>query len=78
MRLLERFDWTDTLLTKNDNQAVEGFLVDYHDIFASHRMDIGVNTEFKMKNTPKGDKAVHCYSQSLPFPIHLKKMSLLN
>ena len=35
-----------------------------------HRMDIGMNTEFKVRLTPKGDKAV--YSQSIPMPIHLK------
>ena len=34
-------------------------------------MDIGMNTEFKVKLTPKDDKAV--YSQSLPMPIHLKE-----
>ena len=30
-----------------------------------------MNTEFKVKLTPKDDKAV--YSQSLPLPIHLKE-----
>ena len=34
-------------------------------------MDIGMNTEFKVKLTPKDDKAV--YSQSLPMPIHLEE-----
>ena len=34
-------------------------------------MDIGLNTEFKVKLTPKNDKAA--YSQSLPMPIHLKE-----
>ena len=34
-------------------------------------MDILMNTEFKVKLTPKIDKAV--YSQSLPMPIHLKQ-----
>ena len=34
-------------------------------------MDIGLNTEFKVKLTPKDDKVV--YSQSLPMPIHLKE-----
>ena len=34
-------------------------------------MDIGINTEFKVKLTPKDDKAV--YSQNLPMPIHLKE-----
>ena len=68
---LERFDWTDTLLTETEKQAVEDILVENHDIFARHRMDIGMNTEFKVKLTPKDEKAV--YSQSLPMPIHLKE-----
>ena len=68
---LKRFDWNDTLLTETEKQAIEDILVEYHDIFARHRMDIGMNTEFKLKLTPKDDKAV--YSQSLPMPIHLKE-----
>ena len=34
-------------------------------------MDIRMNTEFKVKLTPKDDKAV--YSQDLQIPIHLKE-----
>ena len=71
MEFLKRFDWTDTLLTESEKQAVEDILVEYHDIFARHRMDIGMNTAFKVKLTPKDDKAV--YSQSLPMPTHLKE-----
>ena len=71
MEFLRRFDWTDTLLTETEKQAVEDILVEYHDIFARHRMDIGMNTEFKVRLTPKDDKAV--YSQNLPMPIHLKE-----
>ena len=52
---LKRFDWTDKLLTETEKQAVEDILVEYHDIFARHRMDIGINTEFKVKLTPKDD-----------------------
>ena len=70
-KFLKRVDWTDTLLTETEKQAIEDILVEYHDIFARHRMDIGMNTEFKVKLTPKDDKAV--YSQSLPMPIHLKE-----
>ena len=55
---LKRFDWTDTLLTETEKQAIEDVLVDYHNIFIRHRMDIGMNTEFKKKLTPKDDKAV--------------------
>ena len=58
MEFLKRFDWTDTVLTETEKQAVEDFLVEYHDIFARHRMDIVMNTEFKVKLTPKDDKAV--------------------
>ena len=47
MEFLKRFDWTDTLLTETEKQAVEDILVGYHDIFARHRMDIGMNAEFK-------------------------------
>ena len=68
---LKRFFWTDTPLTETEKQAIEDILVDYHNIFARHRMDIGMNTEFKVKLTPKDDKAV--YSQNLPMPIHLKE-----
>ena len=71
IEFLKRFDWTDTLLTENEKHAVEDILVEYHDIFARHRMDIGLNTEFKVRLTPKDDKAV--YSQNLPTPIHLKE-----
>ena len=71
MEFLRRFDWTGTLLTETKKQAVEDILVEYHDIFARHRMDIGMNTEIEVKLTPKDDKAVYC--QSLPMPIHLKE-----
>ena len=37
MEVLKRFDWTDTLLTEAEKQAVEDILVEYHDIFARHR-----------------------------------------
>ena len=75
MEILKRFDWTDTLLTETEKQAVEDILVDYHDIFARHRMDIGMNTEFKVRLKPKDDKAV--YSQNLPMPIHLEEEDLI-
>ena len=70
-KFLKRFDWNDTLLTETEKQAIEDILVDHHDIFVRHRMDIGMNTEFKVKLTPKDDKAV--YSQNLLMPIHLKE-----
>ena len=70
-KFLKRFDWTDTLFRETAKQAIGDILVDYHDIFARHRIDIGMNKEFKVKLTRKDDKAVN--SQSLPMPIHLKE-----
>ena len=54
-KFVKRFHWTDTLLREIEKQAFQDILVDYHDIFARHRMDIGINTEFKEKLTPKDD-----------------------
>ena len=41
MEFLKRFDWTDTLLTETEKQTVADVLVEYHDIVARHRMDMG-------------------------------------
>ena len=71
VEVLKRFDSTDTLLTETEKQAVEAILVEYHDILAKHRKDIGMNTELKVRLTPRDDKAA--YSQNLPMPIHLKE-----
>ena len=71
MEFLKRFDWTGTLLTETKKQAVEDIQAEYHERIARHRMDIGMNSEFKVKLSPKDDKAV--YSQNLPMPIHLKE-----
>ena len=71
MKILERFDCMDTLLTKAEKQAAENILIEYHGIFASHRMDIGMNMEFKAEVISKDEKAIH--SQNLPMPIHLKQ-----
>ena len=67
---LENFDWSDTTLTLFERQKVEELLVEFYDIFARHRFDIGTNREFKVKLTPNDDRPA--YSQSLPTPINLK------
>ena len=58
------------MLTENEKQAIEYFLVENHDIFAKHRMDTWMNTEFKVKPTLKDEKDLFNHSQ--PTPIHLK------
>ena len=68
-KFFERFDWTDALLAQHEKQAVEGILVEYHVIFARSRKGVVMNTEFKIKLTPKDNKAI--YNRGLPMPIHL-------
>ena len=45
-------------------------LPEFHDIFARHRFDDGINREFKVKLTPNDDRPA--YSRSLPTPFNLK------
>ena len=67
---LKNFTWDDSILTEQEQQRIEALLVKYHTIFARHRLDIGINTDFKIKLTPKHDDPV--YAQSQPTPTNLK------
>ena len=69
-QLLSNFDWTDCTLQPDAKQAVENQRVEFHDIFARHRFDIGINAEFKVQLTPLDNRPA--YSQSLRAPINLK------
>ena len=68
---LANFDWTDSALNPAEITQIEELLVEFHDIFARHRFDIGMNEDFKIKLTPKDDSPA--YSQNLPTPINLKE-----
>ena len=74
-KFLENFDWKDSTLTPEEKEKIEELLVEFHDIFARHRFDIGMNEEFKVKLTPKDDSPA--YSQSLPALINLKEVILV-
>ena len=69
-QFLSNFDWADSTLQPGAKQAIEDLLVEFHDTFARHRFDIGINTEFKVQLTPLDNRPA--YSQSLPAPINLK------
>ena len=71
VKFQENFDWKDSTLTTEDKVKIEDLLVEFHDIFARHSIDIGMNEEFKVKLTPKDDSPA--YSQNLPAPINLKE-----
>ena len=70
-KFLSNFDWKDSMLQQHEIKQIEALLVEFHDIFARHRFDIGVNEEFTVKLTPKDESPA--YSQSLPTPINLKE-----
>ena len=53
---------------------MQEILVEYNDIFAKHRFDVGYNTELKVKLTPGHDLPV--YVRSPPTPIHLRDQIL--
>ena len=49
--------------------------MEFCDLFARHRFDIGMNEEFKVKLTPKDDYPAD--SQSLPAPLSSKENILV-
>ena len=69
-KFLSKFDWTDSILTEEERKKMEDLLLEYNDIFARHRFDIGKAPDFKVKLTPDNNEPV--YSQPRPAPIHLR------
>ena len=67
---LKQFDWSKSALTAEQIQEMQELLVEYNDIFAKHRFNVGYNTELKVKLTPAHDLPV--YVQSPPTPILLR------
>ena len=70
-QFLNNFDWTDSMLQPYEIARIEDILVEFHDIFARHRFDIGMNEDFKVKLTPKDGSPA--YSSSLLTSINLKE-----
>ena len=70
-QFLSHFDWNDSTLDTAALRAIEELLVEFHDIFARHRLDIDMNNDFNVKLTPIDESAA--YSQNLSIPINLKE-----
>ena len=70
VKFLKQILWESTLLTIEEKTQVEEVLVEYHDIFARHRLDVGRNDVFKVKFTPEHERPV--YTQSPPTPINIR------
>ena len=67
----EIFDWKNSTLTLHEKVKIEELLVEFHDVFARHRLDFVMNEDYKAKLTLRYDSPA--YSQNLPAPINLKE-----
>ena len=70
-KFLDMFQWEGSQIEGNDRKQLKKTIIEYNDIFARHRLDIGINKNFKVKLTPKDERPI--YTQSLPVPINLKE-----
>ena len=70
-KFLDMFQWEGSQIKGDDRKHLEQTIIEYNDIFARHRLDIGINNSFKINLTPKDERPV--YTQSLPVPISLKE-----
>ena len=68
---LDMFQWDGSQIEGDNRKQLEQTIIDYNDIFARHRLDIGINNSFKVKLTPKDERPI--YTQGLPVPINLKE-----
>ena len=58
-KILSNFDCKNSMLQQHDIKQIEALLVKFHDIFARHRFDIGVNEDFAVKLTPKDESPAY-------------------
>ena len=67
---LKQFDWSKSSSNAAQIAEMQNLLLEYYDIVAKHRFDVGYNTELKVKLTPAHDLPV--YVRNPPTPIHLR------
>ena len=70
MTFLSNFQWANSVLTNDQRSEVECLLIEYADIFAKHRFDVGYNSDLKIKLTPEHQRPL--YTQGPPTPIQLR------
>ena len=70
LEFLKKISWDTCLLNADQKRQLKEFLVEYHDVFAKHRFDVGYNTELKIKLTP--EHPLRVYVQGPPAPIQLR------
>ena len=57
-KFLDMFHWEGSQIEGNDRKQLEQTIIEYNEIFARHRLDIGINTSFKVKLTPKDKRPI--------------------
>ena len=67
---LSKFYWNESQVRQDEKMIMENLLVQFHDIFARQRPDLGKNTDCLVKLTPEHDRPV--YSKNPATPIHLR------
>ena len=67
---LSKFQWEKSALNDEQKAVVGELLVEFSDIFAKHRFDVGYNTDLKIKLTP--ERSIPIYEQGPPTPVHLR------
>ena len=70
LELFKKFSWDICVLNADQKRQLEEFLIEYHEVFAKTRFDVGLNTELKIKLTFEHPFPV--YVQGPPAPIHLR------
>ena len=72
LEFLEKISWDTFVLNADQERQPEEFLVEYHDVFAKHRFDVGYSIELKIKFTP--EQRLPVYVKGPPAPIHLREL----
>ena len=67
---LSKFPWEKFALNDKQKAAAGEPFVEFSDIFAKHRFDVGCNTDLKKKLTP--ERSIPIYEQGPPTPAHLR------
>ena len=61
-QFLTNFDWTDSMLQPAEIARIEHLLVEFHDIFARHRFDIGAIKHRELSDDENDDMEVEIES----------------
>ena len=58
-KFLDKFQWEESQIERNDRKQLEKtIIIEYNDIFAGHRLDIGINNSFKVKLTSEDERPI--------------------